>query len=214
MYDKVIESLSHNNVQLVAVSKTKPIEAIQTIYNKGQRHFGENKVQELVDKQSVLPSNIKWHFIGHLQRNKVKYIVPFVHLIHSVDSLRLAQKINEEAVKIDKVIDILIQISISKELTKFGWNYEDVLIHQKALDELSNIRIVGFMGMATNTKDKLEIKKEFSQIRTHFQNYKTIINKDYFKELSIGMSSDYIIALEESATLVRIGSLIFGARNN
>ncbi len=211
MYKEILQSLQKKSVKLLAVSKTKSVTTIQKFYDKGQRDFGENRVQEMVEKHAQLPQDINWHLIGHLQRNKVKYIVQFVHLIHSVDSLRLAKKINEEASKINRTVDILVQIEISDEKTKFGWNYHDFIESKKELLDLENIRLVGFMGMAKNTTDEDIIREEFQEIKSHFKKFKSIINQSYFTELSIGMSSDYLIAVEEGATIVRIGSLIFGS---
>lgn len=212
MYLNILHKLQKTGVKLLAVSKTKSADTIQHFYNIGHRDFGENKVQELVQKHSELPKDIRWHMIGHLQRNKVKLIIPFIHLIHSVDSLRLAEKINIEAAKVNKVVDILIQIEISDEISKFGWNYNDLILHTTELYALKNIRIKGFMGMAKNTTNETEIQQEFQLIKNHFHSFQTLVNQECFDELSIGMSSDYHIAIKEGATIVRIGSLIFGNR--
>lgn len=214
MYQTILNKLKKEGVKLLAVSKTQSASTIHHFYQKGQGSFGENKVQELLHKHEELPKDIEWHFIGHLQRNKVKHIVSFIHLIHAVDSLRLAQKIDHEAKKINKVVDILIQIRISSEISKFGWIYDDVCLQYEELLKLKNIRIVGFMGMATNTIEKGTIRNEFNQINKSFKDFQKRLNKSYFKELSIGMSSDYQLAVKEGATIVRIGSLIFGKREN
>lgn len=204
------------NVRLVAVSKTKPVKSIQEAYNAGQHIFGENRVQELTQKQPLLPDDIEWHLIGHLQKNKVKYIAPFISLIHSVDSLQLLETINKEAAKCGRVISCLLQFHIAKEETKFGLSFEEAvaLIHSEKFREMKNVKICGVMGMATLTADESVVRKEFRELKGIFttlkeQDFST--SKD-FKELSMGMSGDYIIAIEEGSTLVRIGSAIFGER--
>jgi pyridoxal phosphate enzyme (YggS family) len=204
------------NVKLVAVSKTKPIEDLQEAYNAGQRIFGENQVQELADKYEKLPKDIQWHLIGHLQTNKVKYIAPFISLIHSVDSIKLLQEINKQAQKNNRVIDCLLQIYIADEETKYGLGFDEVieLLESHEFTELENIRIVGLMGIATNSENQKQIKEEFYELDTLFKGIKISYfkNQDYFKELSMGMSADYKIAIEQGSTLVRIGSDIFGER--
>jgi pyridoxal phosphate enzyme (YggS family) len=204
------------NVKLVAVSKTKPIEDLQEAYNAGQRIFGENQVQELADKYEKLPKDIQWHLIGHLQTNKVKYIAPFISLIHSVDSIKLLQEINKQAQKNNRVIDCLLQIYIADEETKYGLGFDEVieLLESQEFTELENIRIVGLMGIATNSENQKQIKEEFYELNTLFKGIKISYfkNQDYFKELSMGMSADYKIAIEQGSTLVRIGSDIFGER--
>jgi pyridoxal phosphate enzyme (YggS family) len=204
-----IKSQIPNNVTLVAVSKTKPNEALLEAYNSGQRDFGENYVQELVDKQNELPKDIKWHFIGHLQSNKVKYIAPFVYLIHGVDSLKLLTEINKEALKNNRIINCLLQLYIAKEETKFGLNFEEAteLLSSKEFSELKNISIKGFMAMASNTNDVEQIKNEFRSAHVFKNRYPN------FPVLSIGMSSDYELAINEGSTLIRVGSKIFGERN-
>jgi len=201
---------------LVAVSKTKSVDEIQTVYDAGQRVFGENKVQELVLKYEILPKDIQWHMIGNLQTNKVKYIAPFISLIHSVDSLRLAIEINKQALKNNRVIDVLLEVFIAAETSKSGFNEDELIDHLdiKAFDALKNIRIVGLMAMATNTKSQVLIKNEFSRLQEFFNEIKTTYfkNQPEFKELSIGMSNDYLIALEEGSTMIRVGSAIFGER--
>jgi pyridoxal phosphate enzyme (YggS family) len=204
-----IKSQIPNNVTLVAVSKTKPNDALLEAYNSGQRDFGENYVQELVDKQNELPKDIKWHFIGHLQSNKVKYIAPFVYLIHGVDSLKLLTEINKEALKNNRIISCLLQLYIAKEETKFGLNFEEAteLLSSKEFSELKNISIKGFMAMASNTDDVEQIKNEFRSANIYKMKFPN------FPILSIGMSSDYELAIKEGSTLIRVGSKIFGERN-
>lgn len=204
------------NVTLVAVSKTKPVEALQEVYNADQRHFGENKVQEMTEKWELLPKDIKWHLIGHLQTNKVKYIAPYVHLIHSVDSFKLLKEIDKEAKKNNRVIDCLLQFHIAQEETKFGLDFEEAkeLIEHPEFIDLHNIHIVGVMGMASFTEDEKTVRKEFQQLEEYFQllkSYYFTFNED-FREISMGMSGDYQLAIEESSTMVRVGSSIFGTR--
>ncbi|MBK0384399.1 YggS family pyridoxal phosphate-dependent enzyme [Pedobacter sp. SD-b] len=208
-----IESVS---VKLVAVSKTKPIKDLEEAYQAGQRIFGENQVQELVEKHQKLPKDIHWHLIGHLQTNKVKYIAPFVSLIHSVDSLKLLQEIDKQAKKSNRVIDCLLQIYIADEETKYGLGFDEAieLLESQEFAELTNIRIVGLMGIATNTQNQKQIKEEFYELKTLFDGIKISYfkNQDSFREISMGMSADYKIAIEQGSTLVRIGSDIFGER--
>lgn len=207
----------NGNARLIAVSKTKPIEDLQEAYEAGQRLFGENKALEMRDKHEVLPKDIRWHFIGHLQTNKVKYIAPFVELIHSVDSLHLLQQINKEAIKNNRVIDCLLQIDIAHEETKFGLEEAeaDELLSSEEFAKLENVRICGLMGIGSITDDKNKTKKEFNNLKEYFLKAKEKFfkSKTYFCELSMGMSEDFEIALEEGSTLVRIGSSIFGARD-
>lgn len=207
----------NGNARLIAVSKTKPIEDLQEAYEAGQRLFGENKALEMRDKHEVLPKDIRWHFIGHLQTNKVKYIAPFVELIHSVDSLHLLQQINKEAIKNNRVIDCLLQIDIAHEETKFGLEESeaDELLSSEEFAKLENVRICGLMGIGSITDDKNKTKKEFNNLKEYFLKAKEKFfkSKTYFCELSMGMSEDFEIALQEGATLVRIGSSIFGARD-
>ncbi len=204
------------NVRLVAVSKTKPVSVLFEAYQAGQLIFGENKVQELCDKYEQLPKDIEWHFIGHLQRNKVKFIAPFVTLIHGVDSLRLLEKINEEAQKNNRLIDCLLQVHIAKEDTKFGFDETELidLLNDSDYHKLENIRICGLMGMATYTDDNDLISREFKSLADLFNKVKSdcFFDKSHFTELSMGMSGDYQIAVEQGATLVRIGSSLFGTR--
>lgn len=214
---KEIQATIPDNVTLVAVSKFHPAEAISEAYEVGQRVFGESKVQELMAKKEVLPQDIQWHFIGHLQTNKVKFIAPFIAMIHSVDSLRLIQEINKAAAKENRVIDILLQIHIAEEQTKFGFSPAEViqLLSQYPYTEWKNIRIRGLMGMATFTEDTDQIRKEFGELHGLFDELKSrfFAETDYFNEMSFGMSDDYLIAIEEGSTMVRIGSDIFGRRN-
>src|ERR1700761_5179352 len=195
-------------VQLVAVSKTKPVEEIMEAYDAGQRVFGENMVQELVDKYEKLPKDIKWHLIGHLQRNKVKYIAPFISMIQSVDSLKLLEEINKHAQKHERVIDCLLQVHIADEETKFGVDFDEVieLLRSEDLAALKNVRIRGLMGIATNTDNEKQIKEEFYELRTFFDGIKqSFFRKDEaFDTLSMGMSSDYQVAIEQGSTMIRL----------
>ncbi len=208
-YQSIIQELQPKAVTLVAVSKIKPAEDIQALYNLGQRDFGENYVQELVDKEAKLPKDIRWHFIGHLQSNKVKYIAPFVHLVHGVDSFNLLKEINKQAIKNNRVIDCLLQVHIAEEETKFGFD-EQELLQLKGMDELNNIRIVGLMGMASFSDDEQKVRNEFKQLKAIFDKFQVLNSQ--FQTLSMGMSGDYRMAIEEGSTMVRIGSLLFGAR--
>lgn len=204
------------NVQLVAVSKTKPASLIQEAYDAGQRAFGENKVQEMTEKYEVLPKDIQWHLIGHLQTNKVKYIAPFVHLIHSVDSLKLLQEINKQAAKFNRVISCLLQFHVAQEETKFGMDFTEVeeLLQSREFVEMQHIQIAGIMGMASFTDNEERIRDEFRNLNNYFQILKSHYFKfnPEFKHISMGMSSDYKIAIEEGSTMVRIGSTLFGSR--
>jgi pyridoxal phosphate enzyme (YggS family) len=212
-----IKSTLSSKVTLVAVSKTKPNEILLEAYNAGQRIFGENKVQELAQKHESLPKDIEWHMIGHLQSNKVKYIASFVSLIHAVDSLKLLKEINKQATKNDKVINVLLQIHIAQEESKFGFDEQEVkaLLSSPVFLEMKNIQITGVMGMATNTSDQLQVGKEFNQLKTIFTHLKSSYFKtqESFKELSMGMSGDYGIAIDNGSTMIRVGSSIFGSRN-
>lgn len=207
-----IQNVLPANITLVAVSKTKPAEAIQELYDAGQFEFGENKVQELVSKYEVLPKDIKWHLIGHLQKNKVKYIAEFVHLIHSVDNLDLLKEINKQAEKFNRIIPCLLQIKIAEEDSKFGMEAElaeQILSNYKT--NFPNVEIIGLMGMATFTEDETQIRNEFKYLKSVFDKLKT--QNSELKTLSMGMSGDYKIAVEEGSTMVRVGSSIFGERN-
>lgn len=202
--------------RLVAVTKTKPVPQLQEAYDAGCRLFGENKVQEMADKQPQLPVDVQWHLIGHLQTNKVKYITTFVALIHSVDSLKLLQEIDKQAAKQNRVIDCLLQIHIADEETKFGLSPDeaDALLTAPELEPLTHVRIVGLMGLATNTTDEAQVRREFRGLKQLYDTLAKIQRPMIrFRELSMGMSGDYRIAVEEGSTLVRIGSAIFGARN-
>jgi pyridoxal phosphate enzyme (YggS family) len=206
-----------DNVRLVAVSKTKPAELLLEAYNHGQRAFGENKVQELVWKYETLPKDIEWHFIGHLQSNKIKYIAPFVHLIHGVDSFKLLKTIDTEAKKASRVISCLLQFHIAEEETKFGLSMEEVveLLNSDEYKLMENVQVSGVMGMATYTDDENQIRKEFACLKAYFEKLKSdyFTGNELFKDISMGMSGDYLIAIEEGSTMVRIGSTIFGERN-
>ncbi|MCB0632576.1 MAG: YggS family pyridoxal phosphate-dependent enzyme, partial [Lewinella sp.] len=193
-----------------------PVPMIQDLYDQGQRDFGENKVQELVDKQGQLPQDIRWHFIGHLQTNKVKYLTPFVHLIHAVDSIKVLKEIDKRAGHDGRCIDCLLQFHIAEEDTKFGLDLTEAreLLQSEAYRSMENIRIAGVMGMATYTEDEAQVRREFGHLKAIFDALKAECFPDamYFKEISMGMSSDYPLALEEGSTMVRIGSLLFGER--
>ncbi|HTO35420.1 MAG TPA: YggS family pyridoxal phosphate-dependent enzyme [Flavobacterium sp.] len=214
---KTKQQLSEN-VTLVAVSKTKPVSDLMEAYNAGQRIFGENYVQELVDKQPLLPDDVEWHFIGHLQSNKVKYIASFVSLIHGVDSLKLLKEIDKQAKKHNRIIDCLLQIHIAEEETKFGLDEEelDKMLKQVQNDKdtFQNVKIIGLMGMATFTDDENQIKKEFQYLKSVFDTYKKLKTENFQPTtLSMGMSGDYKIAIECGSTMIRIGSNIFGKRS-
>lgn len=217
-YQQIQEQLRPYGAKLVAVSKTKPLSDIRALYDAGHRIFGENYVQELAQKQGALPADIDWHFIGHLQSNKVKYIAPFVAMIHGVDSLKLLQEINKQAAKNARVIDCLLQVHIAEEETKFGLDAAELeallQLWQQHRQELVHVRIAGLMGMATNTSDEAQVRKEFRELKTLLEqmNARYFTAADAFRELSMGMSGDYLPALLEGSTLVRIGSLLFGAR--
>jgi pyridoxal phosphate enzyme (YggS family) len=208
--------LKPKNVTLVAVSKTKPNEAILEMYNEGQRVFGENKVQEITAKYEALPKDIEWHLIGHLQTNKVKYIAPFVQMIHSIDSLKLLKEVNKQAKRNERTIDCLLQMHIANEDTKFGLDNAEVkeLLESEAYRNFENIRIVGVMGMATFTDDMEQVRQEFKTLNYIFENLKLAYfqKNDAFSEISMGMSGDFELAIEEGSTMVRVGSLLFGSR--
>lgn len=204
------------HVQLVAVSKTKPVEMLMEAYSVGQRAFGENKVQEMVAKSEVLPNDIQWHFIGHLQTNKIKYMASFVHLIHGVDSFKLLKAIDAEARKVNRVISCLLQFHIAEEETKFGFSMAEVheMIDSPEFRQLKNVKICGVMGMATFTDDESQIRKEFAALKEYFDWLKAnyFSESTAFSEISMGMSGDYLLAIEAGSTMVRIGSTIFGER--
>jgi len=206
-----------NSVILVAISKTHPVDVVMEAYNAGQRVFGENKVQEMVSKHEVMPKDIHWHLVGHLQTNKVKYISSFVSLIHSVDSLKLLSMINKEAEKVGRVIDCLLQVYIATEETKFGLSAQEIddILKLPEYQQMKYVRIVGLMGMASFSNDEEKVRSEFHYLSDLFKKLKNTYFKDEesFKNLSMGMSGDYQIAIEEGSTMVRIGSSIFGTRN-
>lgn len=206
-----------SGVLLVAVSKTKPVEDIHEAYDAGQRVFGENHALEMRDKHEVLPKDIDWHFIGHLQTNKIKYIISFAKMIHSIDTFNLLQAVNKEAVKHNVVVDCLLQFHIAEEETKFGldMNEANEILQSDVYKAMKNVRICGVMGMATNTDDMTQVRKEFKHLKEIFTTLKSkyFADCDWFKEISMGMSHDYPIAIEEGSTMVRVGSKIFGERN-
>lgn len=216
MYDSLVKELNAKNVTLVAVSKTHPPERILDLYRRGQRVFGENKVQEMVAKYEMLPKDIEWHLIGHLQTNKVKYIAPFVRMIHSVDSMRLLQEIEKQAQKAGRVIDCLLQFHIAEEETKFGFDEQEArdLLGSPEYRDMTAVRLCGVMGMASFIDDVARVREEFRHLRRIFQHLKTdfFAGAPWFKEISMGMSGDWSVAAEEGSTMVRIGSLIFGER--
>ncbi len=204
------------HVTLVAVTKTRPVELLEEAYSLGLKDFGENRVQEMCDKQPLLPADVRWHQIGHLQTNKVKYIAPFVHLIHSVDSLKLLAEINRQAAKYERVIDVLLQVYIAKEESKFGLDDDEVieLLNNHETATMKNIRICGLMGMATYTDNDLVVRKEFASLKSLFEKLKSdfFAGDDTFRWISMGMSGDYHIAIEEGSNMVRIGTALFGER--
>ena len=213
----IVRATVPSDVTLIAVSKTKPVSDLQEAYDAGQRIFGENKALEMRDKHQALPDDIQWHFIGHLQTNKIKYIAPFVTLIHAIDSLSLLEAVNKEAAKNNRVINCLLQFHIAQEETKFGLDMEEAraMLESESYKNLNNINICGVMGMATFTDDAAQVRDEFKSLKNIFETLKENYFKgnDSFKEISMGMSDDYPIAIEEGATMVRVGSKIFGARN-
>jgi pyridoxal phosphate enzyme (YggS family) len=206
-----------SHIKLVAVSKTKPVSDILTAYNAGQRCFGENRVQEILNKKDLLPDDIEWHLIGHLQTNKVKSVVPFISMIQSVDTFRLLSAINSEASKVSRLVDCLLQIHIAREETKFGFSLDELneTIASSEFKSMENVRICGLMGMATLTSDNDQIQREFRFLADCFRTLREghFSGSPHFREISMGMSGDYSIALKEGSTMLRIGSLIFGERN-
>ena len=216
MLEKILRELQPTQTKLVAVSKTKPVDQVLELYRKGQRIFGENRVQELVPKFEALPKDIEWHLIGHLQSNKVKYIAPFVACIHSVDSLKLLREIDNQAKKLDRTIDCLLQFHIAEEETKFGLNLEEAeeILQSPEFQQFENVRITGVMGMATFSDDEAQVRREFRFLKNIFEKLKNSYfpAAAHFKEISMGMSGDYHLAVEEGSTMVRIGTLLFGER--
>lgn len=216
-YFRILEEVTKAKATLVAVSKTKPVEAIKELYDLGQRDFGENYVQELTEKQAQLPSDIRWHFIGHLQSNKVKYIVPFVHLIHGIDSFKLLKEVNKQAAKNNRIIDVLLQVHIAQEETKFGFDEAELQELLRAngneLQSLKNIQINGLMGMASFSDNEALVRSEFQRLKKLYDDFSPLQTENCrFRILSMGMSGDYQTALDEGSNMVRIGSLIFGSR--
>ncbi|MGI6718820.1 MAG: YggS family pyridoxal phosphate-dependent enzyme [Bacteroidales bacterium] len=211
-YQKIVNQIP-SNVKLVAVSKTQPLENILAIYNSGQRIFGENRPLDLRDRYEALPKDIDWHFIGHLQTNKIKYIIPFVKLIHSIDSIKLLKNVNNSAQKHNRVVDVLLQFHIADETTKQGFQLTEIqeFIKNDGLNDLKNVNIVGVMGMATNTDDINHVRTEFKNLKNIFNSLKEefFSTKEDFKEISMGMTNDYHIAIEEGSTIVRVGRAIF-----
>ncbi len=218
-WDRLCHEFISRGVTLVAVSKTKPLADIRELYALGQRDFGENYVREMVEKYTDLPADIHWHFIGHLQSNKVKNIAPFVYLIHSVDSFKLLEEVNKQALKYGRKIDVLLQMYIASEETKFGMDEKEIIVlldhYDARKEQLQNVRICGLMGMATNTDNEAKIRSDFFKLHNFFVFLKdtSFFAKEYFSVCSMGMSSDYQLAIEEGSNMVRIGSLLFGVRN-
>lgn len=212
----LLQELEPHHTTLVAVSKTHPPEKIMELYNAGQRDFGENRVQEMIEKYEQMPKDIRWHLIGHLQTNKAKYITSWVHLIHSIDSFKVLKEVNKRAGNDKQVVDCLLQFKIAEEETKYGFEPEEAyeMLGSEGFRNMKNIRITGVMGMATFTDDEGQVRREFQQLRNIFQHLKDnfFAGQDSFRELSMGMSDDYRIALEEGSTMVRVGSLLFGER--
>ncbi len=212
-----IKSTMPENVTLVAVSKTQNVDAIMEAYDAGQRIFGENKAQEMKEKYLLMPEDVQWHFIGHLQTNKIKYIISYVSLIHSIDSFNLLKEVNKEAKKCNRVVDCLLQFHIATEESKFGLSKEEAheILSDPEFKELNNVNILGVMGMATFTDNEDEIRKEFRYLKSIFDflKQKYFFQQRQFKEISMGMSSDYLLAIEEGSTLVRVGTAVFGERN-
>ncbi|HUC79969.1 MAG TPA: YggS family pyridoxal phosphate-dependent enzyme [Flavisolibacter sp.] len=216
-YSRVLAEAKAANATLVAVSKTKPVEDLQALYDLGHRDFGENYVQELVDKQGQLPADIRWHFIGHLQSNKVKYIAPFVHLIHGIDSLKLLKEVNKQAEKFNRTIDVLLQVHIAQEETKFGLDEGELdaifTTEASGFHQLNHIAVKGLMGMASFSDDKTIVQQEFQKLKMLLDKYAKLQTPNaQFQTLSMGMSGDYTLALQEGSNMIRVGSLIFGSR--
>ena len=216
VYNQIVQNIP-DHVQLVAVSKLKPASEVMAAYELGQRHFGENWAQELKEKHEQLPKDIQWHFIGHLQTNKIKYIIPYVHLIHSIDSFRLLQEVNRQAMRHERVVSCLLQFHIATEETKFGFSLEECLqmLQSPEFTTLHNVEICGVMGMASLTNDIQQIHQEFRTLHEYFDVLKNnyFAENQNFKEISMGMTDDYSIAIEEGSTIIRVGSAIFGERD-
>ncbi|MHA4845747.1 YggS family pyridoxal phosphate-dependent enzyme [Flavitalea antarctica] len=219
VYKELMKLCTAKNLTLVAVSKNKPVSDIQDLYDIGHRDFGENYVQELIQKQLLLPQDIRWHFIGHLQRNKVKYIAPFIYMIHGVESYQLLEEIDRQAVKNERNIKCLLQLHIAQEESKFGLSYEELqdiirdIPKLELLNQIRNVTISGLMGMASFTKNKAQVRKEFEYLKAAFDDCKAnLVKSSEFNTLSMGMSGDYEIAIEEGSTMIRVGSLLFGQR--
>ncbi len=210
VYNTLLSELNKKKVTLIAVSKTKTIEAIEVLYALGQRNFGENYVQEVVQKNVAMHPDIRWHFIGHLQTNKVKYIAPFIYAIHGVDSIKLLTEINKQATKLNRKIDCLLQVHIAQEETKFGFDDTELAAAMQDVSMYSNVHIRGLMGMASFSEDEQVVRKEFQHLKMLFDKYAALNTE--FNTLSMGMSGDYKIAIDEGSTMVRIGSMLFGAR--
>lgn len=212
-----VKSQVPDNVCLIAVSKTKPVEAIQEAYDCGQRVFGENKAQEMREKHAVLPQDIQWHMIGHLQENKIKYIIPYVTMIHSIDSLKLLKEVNKKAIQCERVVDCLIEMDISHEDSKFGLSIEELrdMLESEDFQAMNNVRICGLMGIGSITDDREKTRQEFRNLKNMFEDIRKeyFQDKEYFTHISMGMSGDYDIAIEEGSTFVRVGSKIFGERD-
>lgn len=212
-FDYLTKLAKEKDITLVAVSKTQPFDKIMELYDKGQRVFGENRVQELIEKEEALPKDIQWHMIGHLQTNKVKYIIPFVSLIHSVDSFKLLDEINKQAQNINRKVAVLLQVYIADEETKYGFSEEELkpFFGEKVFEKYPNVVFKGLMGMATNTENEDKVRREFSSLSTLYKSIKSVDNQyiNDFKTVSMGMSNDYAIALEEGSNMIRVGSLIF-----
>ncbi|MFT6849544.1 MAG: pyridoxal phosphate enzyme (YggS family) [Sphingobacteriales bacterium] len=214
---KVIKDIGEKPTKLIAVSKKQPIESIQRLYDLGQRAFGENHVQELTEKEALLPKDIEWHMVGHLQRNKVKYIAPFVHLIHSVDTFELLKEIDKRAAQNKRVINVLLQLHIADEETKFGFSHDEMILMltEGEFQKLEHVKIVGLMGIATNTPKQGNIFEEFKEMALFHDGLKKSFfrKNEEFTELSMGMTSDYDLAIEQGSTMIRVGTKIFGARH-
>lgn len=213
---ELLDELAPTNTRLIAISKKKPNEMILDFYEQGQLDFGENRVQELTDKYEALPKDIRWHFVGNLQTNKIKYIAPFVHLIHSVDRLKVLKEVNKRARQNERVIDCLLQFHIAEEESKSGFDWQEAIaaLESEAYANMEHVRIVGVMGMATFTDDHAKVRREFQQLKQYFDRLKDdyFPGQEHFKEVSMGMTGDYKIAIEEGSTMIRIGSLLFGPR--